>query len=682
MDDADNDQFFCDVCNINLYNEASIQQHISGRKHLDLVRAKEERLRVESKCGIYVRGFPPNLGSKALIEYFAKFGTVVWSHYGDSFLLLDYSHPAAARDAMKRKHYLHGRSVIVKYRELKPSRDAFKEQVELISDNLLDQIKNMSDLEHQFSTLAYILQGEGMEFLVYDKICQDLYGTLIHSFPRCQIFPFGSTVTGLGFKSSDIDVYIAGIRHGDNNVPLLYKIRTILRHSQLFTNAIVIANAKIPILKCVHIQSGMNCDINIRNMLGVCNSNLINYYLNLDMKIRRIMLFIKYWAKTHKLTGQNHLFTNYSLSLMLIFFLQLAPYNVPSVFSLQDFRSKNMQDGWNGGFSKKNFYNKHLKGVSLVGLLSEFFKFYSEFDYGVYVIVPYLGVPIKKSDFKDPKLLYDSVFFIYKRYIEIEGNLPLKVDASICVQDPFEHSRNTTPIVSDSTLNIFVNLCCLGRKLCEEGETGLLYRLVNETPPNVMMELLTNSNFVQFSIPMSLNTKYLKKKLEEKVSNDTIEKMWFKSVNEFLLIVLKDFLNIEVRDITEESTNSKAKKAEGQNDVHDKEESLYSYRCAAKLNFWQNRKAILKNINKAEASSVVEREVEVTKQLMALYKDINLRDNIVEFEISLVSKYDPPQMLISVTKITSYKKTFKVFSHCLASNFTSWFETYEKELNS
>ncbi|KAJ8934242.1 hypothetical protein NQ314_013488 [Rhamnusium bicolor] len=607
--DANKKNLFCDLCKIELPNVSSMQQHILGQKHKKLDSAEEERKRVEQKCG-----FSPNITQDVILNYFSKYGKIIWVHFGHLFVLLDYTEPSAVVKVMEKEHYLGGRHLMIRHRQLKKQTGFTNKADNDDSNDFIQKLKDVPTLESQVQMLIQNLQPHmQQQFPKYRRICEELYN-ILSVFPHCYVHPFGSTITGLNFNNSDIDVFISGIKRDENDVPYLYKTRTLLLNSQRFSNAVVIRNAKIPILKCVHIKTGIRCDINLKNMLGVCNSQLINYYLNIDSKIRKLMMVLKYWAKVHKFTGQSHLFSNYSLSMMLIFFLQQEPYNIPSVLSLQQnpncFR---FHDGWNGGFQQIPVNSTSVRDTSLLKLLEKFFTFYVEFEYGVNIICPYLGETIKKDQFRDLDTLPNG-FDSYKEHIQ--GGTPLKVNATICVQDPFEHSRNITPIVSASTLDKFVSFCRLGKKLCEDDENTLLYKLLTVVPSNLSQcGLKVQPEFSQFSIPMRPSLKYIEEKIEESSNRqEAIQKAWFKSVVKFTTIVLKDFLKFDLTDLHGSASKTKNNKNEGQADVYDKGEMnrvCYRYQCVGKINLWQARKSTAKN-NKSESDtkskqSIIER---------------------------------------------------------------------------
>ena len=76
-------------------------------------------------------------------------------------------------------------------------------------------------------------------------------------------------------------------------------------------------------------RTGISCDINVNERLGVFNTALITWYCELFPPLRPLLRAIKMWAKS---TGMNHpsgagaatTFSSYALTLMTIGFLQVS----------------------------------------------------------------------------------------------------------------------------------------------------------------------------------------------------------------------------------------------------------------------------------------------------------------------------------------------------------------------
>ncbi|KAJ8953610.1 hypothetical protein NQ318_003034 [Aromia moschata] len=668
----------CNLCKVELPNESAMRQHLLGKKHKKLDSAENERRRVEMKCGIFIKGYPPDITQDVIMNYFSKFGKIVWVRFGHAFVLMDYEEPSSAEEILKRIHYLGGARLIIKYRYLGHQVQAEKPKAEEWN-GFIGSLRDIATFEDQIQMLCQNLQPSvHVQFPKYRKICDDLYDILSAAFPQCRVHPFGSTITGLHFNESDVDVYISGIKRDECDVPYLRRTQQLLNRSRRFSNVFVIPKAKIPILKCVHLETRISCDLNLRNMLGVCNSHLIGYYLNVDPKVRHLMLTLKYWARVHKITGQNYLFSNYSLIMMVLFFLQQEPYRLPSVFCLQQNpRFSFCQHGWNGGFEPLPVDSRAIKSTPLLALLRDFFTFYLDFSYGIDAICPYLGRPLRKEDFRCPETLPDA-FSYYKRHVESEP--PLEVDRSVCLQDPFEHSRNTTAFVSPSTLNVFVGFCRLGKATCSTADNeGVLYRLVTEVPVDQKCATVLTSDLGQFVIPMQPGLK----RIEEK--HHTVPERqgaWFESVRGFTRIVLRDILRLEVAELDSSASRNKIRRNEGQSDVcGERETDSVCYACNGKLNLWDARKSTAKggaSEKTPDANGIIEKEIALTTKMCKLYKVVPQMD-VIDFKITLEHHSEPPRASVKLEKTGGYKNSFKSFSRFLSAKLPLWFRTYENE---
>lgn len=539
----------------------------------------------------------------------------------------------------------------------------------------------MDNFDTEFLCMAQKLQPDvGESFRKYNLICQDLYNFLSGRFPTIQVHPFGSTLSGLGFNNSDIDVFLSNVKQREEDeINCLNIIKRFLAKSHRFGNCFVIPGAKIPIVKCVHLATGIRCDINIKNMLGVCNSKLIHYYLSLDLKIKQAMMVLKYWGKCHKITGQNHLLSNYSLAMMFIFFLQQPPYNFPSVLSLQQPEYEqflNMQGCWNGGFIPNyNFHSDRLSSTPLLDIIRQFFAYYSDFPYQTEIICPYLGKPLPKTYFKETSELPDF-YSRYKKHMKLNANtnFPIKTDSSLCLQDPFEHCRNTTSVITDSILEKFVLMCKLGKTICLNNEE-VLYKLFTEEPPNLKKQKYNyQDDFLEMSLHKSSSSiRYINSK-----ASNSLNEQWFDVVVNFITIALRDFLQLTLTCHSDEISPSKNSKNEGQTDIHDTKK--VSFTCAGKTNMWHARKATAKQLNLTNLNTtLIERENAITNHLKDVYKNFQDTTDILSFKLTLENKTD--EVFISVEKVTAYKKSFKSFAMFFAANVPIWFELYEKDMN-
>ncbi|XP_030763799.1 speckle targeted PIP5K1A-regulated poly(A) polymerase-like isoform X1 [Sitophilus oryzae] len=627
--------------------------------------------------GIYVRGYSAQTKENDLVKYFSQFGNVVWVHFGHDFLLLDFTEQSAVEKVLSKKsHFLSGNRLFVRRKESRRNTVVLNDEEvnKQIYEYLISELKNIHDFNMQVSCMKHNLQPDMNEcYQKYSHVCRDLCNIISSSFPYVQVYPFGSTFTGLDFNNSDIDVYLANVKQSDEDeVDLLKIIKVALSKSRIFANCFCIPSAKIPIVKCIHTKTKIRCDINIKNMLGVCNSKLIRYYLGIDPKINDAMIILKYWAKFHKITGQNHLFTSYSLILMFIFFLQQEPYNLPSVSSLQ-IPEKNhfleIQGYWNGGFIEKHkVRSEKISNTSLQEIVENFFGFYSNFNFATTILCPYTGKSLPINYFQDYKGL-PHIFKRYKDFMSVEENkkMALKTNTCICIQDPFELNRNVVSVVTESVVEKFTLCCQIAKKIFSE-KNQTLYRLYTEEPVQMKkVQCSYQEDSLDITLHRSTTIKYLP-------NNQNDE--WFETASEFVLMTLRDFLDL---DLTAEDSQSKMAKSEEEPTVHGSGKSFYV--CMGKYNMWDARKATAKKLNLPNTTemTVIEKETKITNNLKEVYNNISNSPIIVQFRLMLEKRNDA--LLVHLEKINAYKKSFKSFCLFFAHNMPQWFEMYEKELN-
>lgn len=458
--------------------------------------------------------------------------------------------------------------------------------------------------------IAILLKNLKPDLSKYHVVCSDINASLLKTFPNNRVHLFGSTITGLNFINSDIDVYISGVRYNDNDqVKYLFKTRNILENSSKFGEIVVIKTAKTPILKCTHLPLNIKVDINFRSMLCVCNSYLIASYTNLDEKIRIMFIIIKYWAKCRKIIGDNSSFTSYVLCILAIFYLQ-CQHNLPSVFMLQQNCREDIHEGWNGTVTpiSKHYTPKE----SVFELLKGFFKFYVDFDYETQVICPYLGRSFNKIDFLEKS---DSSQWF--KPIVITNRSLLNLTSLVCIQDPMEHTRNPTTRISPATLNLFVKNCELCYNICEYNTECLLYKLLTtncDVNPTSVPEFYTFTVFMVY-----VNTPSYLAKLYP--STTDLRRSWCNAVVDFAKTVFKDFFRFQISEILDDNlpSSSKHQKVDGQDDVYSQKCDKIVFNCSGKLNVWSERNRISKYTSlQNKNATLVEKEKLLQQQCLKL----------------------------------------------------------------
>ncbi|KAK3841687.1 MAG: hypothetical protein J3R72DRAFT_385307, partial [Linnemannia gamsii] len=210
-----------------------------------------------------------------------------------------------------------------------------------------------------------------------------------------QLRPFGSYVTGLANKYSDIDICI--FVEPERFHP--YAPHSDVRHLAWFLenekmqNVIAITDAKVPIVKFIDPITEIHCDMNVQHPLGIYNSALIKAYMEIDVRLEKFLLLLKYFAKAHGIhDGSSGYLCSYAYILMaIVFFQEQAEPILPRLQVKTEKpkppkeKGKSRRKVFDCTFDTridlyKGFGSLNKKSVSR--LLFEFFEYFSrKFDY-------------------------------------------------------------------------------------------------------------------------------------------------------------------------------------------------------------------------------------------------------------------------------------------------------------
>ena len=165
-------------------------------------------------------------------------------------------------------------------------------------------IKSLSniDINEQMKELRSLCMLDSDDMHQREKVCKSIENLLKEPHPEYDktpeytVHPYGSSVNGLGFKGCDIDVYV-DTENGQDLDPtmhnmLIWKIRMeILHRLQYQKNSKEkldgienIPNARVPIIKFLHSESGIHCDLSFSNRRALMNSRFIKMCLEVDSR--------------------------------------------------------------------------------------------------------------------------------------------------------------------------------------------------------------------------------------------------------------------------------------------------------------------------------------------------------------------------------------------------------------
>ncbi|XP_073834169.1 uncharacterized protein [Musca autumnalis] len=222
------------------------------------------------------------------------------------------------------------------------------------------------------------------------RLWRYLYLFIKNAYPRYGLYLVGSTISGFGSDSSDVDMCLVS-RSASNIDPRMEALfnLTVLRDCLSKSGEFEYFNlieAKVPILRFRDRVHQLEVDLNFNNCVGIKNTHLLYCYSQLDWRLRPMVLVTKLWAQHHNINNaKNMTISSYSLVLMVIHFLQYAvkPAVLPCLHELfpekfpllrsNDFGYVDMNETI-GPYESKNTQ-------TLGELFLDFLEYYSNFDY-------------------------------------------------------------------------------------------------------------------------------------------------------------------------------------------------------------------------------------------------------------------------------------------------------------
>ncbi|XP_017074170.1 uncharacterized protein LOC108109881 [Drosophila eugracilis] len=288
---------------------------------------------------------------------------------------------------------------------------------------------------------------------------------------RVRVFPFGSLVTGLALKESDIDLYLqpCGEQPPMFHKQLYNKVSNFLRRSKCFEDIFTIRHARVPIIRCKHQLTGLNIDINMSNPNSTYNSRFVGELMFRDERIRELSLFLKVWAKKLKLIGHGCM-TSYCLITMIIVNLQVNRL-IPSVKQLQSHCPPVNMSGVNYAYSL-DLTPPIPARITTLELIKNFFIYYSTVNFEKSVLSPFLGCCLDK----ETTLGSPGGFPEYEEQMQLvndevgDTTEAFQLERPMCVQDPFELQHNVAKSMSPSNLCYLRQCLILAAQACTDQE--------------------------------------------------------------------------------------------------------------------------------------------------------------------------------------------------------------------
>jgi len=143
--------------------------------------------------------------------------------------------------------------------------------------------------------------------------------------------PFGSYVMGLGSSSSDLDLSLEGTVRATpcqdlsktKKRDLLQVLAKEVRRRKISNNVQKILHARVPIIKFVDRETGVQCDMCIGNNGALYKSRVLSLVNDMDPRYHALLTTVKSWAKVRGLNDPaGGTLNSFCISLLVALHLQ------------------------------------------------------------------------------------------------------------------------------------------------------------------------------------------------------------------------------------------------------------------------------------------------------------------------------------------------------------------------
>ncbi|KAM6456440.1 terminal uridylyltransferase 4 isoform 3-T4 [Liasis olivaceus] len=196
------------------------------------------------------------------------------------------------------------------------------------------------------------------DFKVRQEIVYDMEKIIQQYLPECSLRMYGSCLTRFAFKTSDVNIDIkfpSTMSHPD----VLIQVLDILKNSASYSDVESDFHAKVPVVFCKDVKSGLTCKVSAGNDVACLTTDLLAALGKLEPVLVPLVLAFRYWARLCHIDCQAEGgIPSYSFALMVIFFLQQRePRILPSYLGnwIESFDSKKADDYQLKGIKDKKF---------------------------------------------------------------------------------------------------------------------------------------------------------------------------------------------------------------------------------------------------------------------------------------------------------------------------------------
>ncbi|XP_055513235.1 speckle targeted PIP5K1A-regulated poly(A) polymerase [Leucoraja erinacea] len=642
----------CSLCDVRMPNSPTLNEHVKGKKHQKLLSVRNTRKSQQEKS-VFVSGFQKGTSNLEITDYFQNFGpvaSVIMDKDKGLYAIVEMESDKEVEKVLSiPRHSMNGQKLRVKRREYKefkyiPKKRQDPGEKQFIDFEELSQaLCQAIDVDEQLKKLLEIFEFTDNERMLRKLIVSLLQEVFSEFFPGCKILPFGSSVNAFDIHGCDMDLFLdlentktyqananaAVETEGDTDIKretqseseseesilsdidlktsttpeILELVATVLQKCVPGVHKVqAVTTARLPVVKFIHKESGLQGDISINNRLAVRNTMFLQLCASLDPRVRPLVYAIRHWAKLKHLAGNpfggGSLMNNYAVTLLVVFFLQnRTPPILPTVNHLKEHAGEEDQciiDGWDCSFpSDRSKIEVDTNTETLCVLLAEFYKFYAEFDYAGTVIS-----------------LKDGKVHVVTDFIGPDSDKKIRL-GPINIQDPFELSHNVSGNINERTAQRFKRQLDEACKYCRslqyqrKSNKGKVWGIVRLFQPlsstdcspapspgadhSAGKEMSQGENLINIPFKLSCLSEQTRKRLH---GSPDFREIWFDKVCHAVHYVMESILKCSCANTEENNIQINDAKITSSNGVKNIEEEI---------NFGVKRPSLAEE--KAEASS-------------------------------------------------------------------------------
>ncbi|KTW28040.1 hypothetical protein T552_01902 [Pneumocystis carinii B80] len=322
------------------------------------------------------------------------------------------------------------------------------------------------DYDEHFVLSTFISHTLGHIVPTDEEICQKerfrffLSKILNACRPSAKLVLFGSVASGLAIVNSDMDFCVMDDSLDLRTDEFLKIFSEEIKKYGMETT--LLFRTRISIIKVnskgsFNFPQGISCDIGFNNKLAIYNTRLLATYSKCDHRVRKIILFVKYWAKRRKINDPYHgTLSSYGYVLLILHYLiNIVP--IPLLPNLQQMKATSRRpisqseiecEGYNVWFYKDIDISSSFSDNtdSLGKLIYGFFYYYAyQFNWKDHVVSIRTQTGLLTKQEKGWTQAMERVFVsdkIFKdRYI-------------LAIEDPFEITHNVGRTVNKQSSHI------------------------------------------------------------------------------------------------------------------------------------------------------------------------------------------------------------------------------------